>query len=71
MPRNSDMDETESHILLHQTPHRVPRIRTFSVPSQPTPRVNGVLKPGRRPISPLSSNTSYALGGQTCLRPID
>ncbi|KAI9465420.1 glycosyltransferase family 57 protein [Lactarius psammicola] len=56
------MDETESHILLHQTPRRVPRIRTVSVPSQPTSRTNGFLKPGRRPLSPigppLSSNTS-------------
>ena len=68
-PHNSDMDETESHLLVHQTPRRVPRIRTVSVPSQPTPRANGSLKPGRRPLSPML--LSYALGGQTCLRFID
>ena len=67
------MDETES--LLHQTTRRVPRIRTVSVPSQPAPRANGFMKPSRRPLSPVgppfSSNTSYALDGQTYLRLID
>ena len=70
----SDMDEAESHLHLHQTPHRVPRIRTTSVPSQLSPRANGLLKSGRRPISPLGPSFSshrYALGGQTRLRLID
>ncbi len=69
-----DESERERDIFFHQAPRRVSRIRTVSVPSQPSSHANGSLKPGRRALSPINplSSTSYALSLQTLsLRLID